>query len=403
MSTDDLDDRIRALVGRAAKDAPAAPPLPTAAAPVVVPFRPRPRGWLWAAGAATAAAAIVATVVLVTDDDEPGRIAPATTDAVPTPTTVSPPLTTAPPDTTTPPETTAPTTTLDPAWGRGWAVLAVGEDGMRVQSDLAEDVVWATEPMARAVTAPDGSLIVQRHAGVGESTGWTMGDTLPLRIAAPGEEPTDLFGPGADPVPGWYKIHDAATVNGSPLLLLERQHDMVGGLGTEPGELLTLDLATGQMVVVVDDFGGWEEGSSRLHLAETGLVVGEYYSLVTSSFFAVNVLDEVSAPNAADFGLESSYDECIDCPRRFTVSRDGSTVAWLDGTELVVQTGPEADRARFDLGQLAADVADLHIGDGYVLLDYAVSWVENPPSPVVLLYTIGEQVTIAGRSASLAG
>ena len=168
-----------------------------------------------------------------------------------------------------PDTSTVPPSTYQPIWGNAWRVLTTGADGVHQFAADGTDIVWTTEPMAGAVMAPDGSVIVQRKAGYPGSDAHEMADTLPLRIATPGAEPQDLFGLLAspdDPTPAWYTVHDAASVSGTPLVLLERQY-VANGIDTEPGTLLTLDLETGAMTTVVDQFGGWEAGSTRLHLS----------------------------------------------------------------------------------------------------------------------------------------
>lgn len=57
---------------------------------------------------------------------------------------------------------------------------------------------------------------------------------------------------------------------------------------------------------------------------------------------------------------------------------------------------------RYELGDAAVDAADLAIGDGYVVLSYVYSWQEAGDPPLVVLYASDEQVTLPGRSATLA-
>jgi len=243
---------------------------------------------------------------------------------------------------------------------------------------------------------------VQRSTGVGGPGFHEMGDTAPLRIAEYGAEPVNLFDqliPAGDVVAGWYTIHDAATVGGRPLLLLERQHDQSAGLESPQGELLTLDLDTGEMVTVLEDFGGWESGSSRLHLSETGLVVGERFDEVVRSFFAV-ALDGGWAPTAADLGVAASYGDCTDCPRAFTITRDGSRLAWLDGTSLhVVPTTGGDMHLTIDLGEAGVGVADLDLHGGYVVLTYGFAWQPEVPPAVVIILTTGEEYELPGTAA----
>lgn len=277
-------------------------------------------------------------------------------------------LSTTLPTPTSVPGTEPSTTTLPPAGAP--AMVTTGLNGVWEYGPDGP-VQWSTEQMAIAVKAPDGSMIVQRKAGNGEGDNWTVADTLPLRIAAPGAEPEDLFGllmPAADVVPGWFTVHDAAMVNGRPLLLLDRQAAQSQGIETPAGALLVLDLSDGSLEQI-GTVGGWEEGISRLHLAETGLIVGEWYSGVSRGLLIMSLLDDV-ARNAEDIGLQPAYDDCGDCPRLYTVSRDGSTIAWLDGTTLVrLPLADDTLLLTVDLGEFALDATDLAVAGDVAVFD----------------------------------
>lgn len=79
-----------------------------------------------------------------------------------------------------------------------------------------------------------------------------MEDTVPLRIAAPGAEPQDLFAellPAADLVAAWYTVHERghgerppAAVGGTPVRGRRHRHR-----GRGP---VDLDLETGAMTTV---------------------------------------------------------------------------------------------------------------------------------------------------------
>jgi len=286
--------------------------------------------------------------------------------------------TTLPTPTTVPSSTVGPTSTVPPALP---AMVTTGLDGVWEYTPGRGRVQWTTEQMAFALKAPDGSMIVQRKAGNGAGDNWTIADTLPLRIASPGAEPEDLFGtliPAGDVTAGWFTLHDAAVVAGRPLLLLDRQPAESQGIETMSGALLTLDLERGSLDIVAK-VGGWEEGISRLHLAENGLVVGEWYRGVSRGLFIMSLLDEV-ARSATDIGLEAQYDDCGDCPRLYAVSRDGATIAWLDGTTLVRRLlGPEINLFPVvDLGQWALDATDLSIAADVAAFDRARTALAPP-------------------------
>jgi hypothetical protein len=284
------------------------------------------------------------------------------------------------PTPTTVPSTTEQPTTVPPVAGAAPGMVTTGLDGVWEYTPDGDRVQWTTEQMAVAVKAPDGSMIVQRKAGNGEGDNWTIADTLPLRIASPGAEPEDLFEllmPAADVVPGWFTVHDAATVFERPLLLLDRQAAQSQGIETPAGALSVLDLETGSLEQI-GAVGGWEEGISRLHLAENGLIVGEWYSGVSRGLFLTTVGGDQPLDHT-DLGLEASYDECGDCARLYTVSRDGTIIAWLDGTSLVrfslVDSTP---LPMVDLGQWALDATDLSIGDDVAAFDRARTALAPP-------------------------
>jgi hypothetical protein len=151
--------------------------------------------------------------------------------------------------------------------------------------------------------------------------------------------------------------------------------------------LLTRSLATFETTVIDAEFGGWEQGYSRMHLAENGLIVGEYYQEVVRQFVSYSLPG--GEPVTADqLGVEPSYTDCGDCPRLYTVSRDGGTLAWLDGTLLRFAT-PGLEKTDFrDLGDVALQATDLELGNGFVVLSFG--WGDpGAQPPVVIDFNVG--------------
>jgi hypothetical protein len=283
------------------------------------------------------------------------------------------------------PVTVTRTTVLPVSWPN---VVAAGLNGVWEYGPDG-DVQWTAEPMAFAVKAPDGSMLMQRQSGGNPGAGWTKADTLPLRQASPGAPLEDLFGalfPAADVVDGWYTLHDAATVRDRPLVILDRQADLVN-IESPPGALLVLDLDAGSLTQI-GQVGGWESGLSRLHLSETGVIVGEAYDGASRSLF-VKAIDSGPTFGPSNLGLLESYSDCSDCPRLYTISRDGSTVAWLDGTTLVRFSLGDIEMPPIELGdsngggQLRA--TDLSIGSDVAVYDRIL----NEGSPPVVVYLDG--------------
>jgi hypothetical protein len=267
-----------------------------------------------------------------------------------------------PPNTVT---TVVPSTTAEPfAGGVATDVVTAGPDGVWESSPTGR-VQVTTEPMAFAVKAPDGSVIMQRKVGYGNEA-WTPADTAPLIVRQPGAalEPLPAF---VFPSDKFVRVHDVATLNGHPTMLYSLESRLVT-IESEPGVLAVVALDTGNVSVVSDQFGGWESGSSRMHLAETGVIVGEEYNSAERAL-AVYLVGGESTIDAPSLGLQPAYFDCSDCPRLYTISRDGSKIAWLDGTQLVQRPLKGARPERVDLGALADEATDLELGDGLVLID----------------------------------
>ncbi len=79
---------------------------------------------------------------------------------------------------------------------------------------------------------------------------------------------------------------------------------------------------------------GDEAGTHRLHLAATGLIVGEAFGEGNHSILIEAVPASPAAgtplPTAGDLGLDESYRDCTDCPHAFTVTPDGRTIMWIN-------------------------------------------------------------------------
>ena len=417
MPTDDLDARIRSVVADAVAAAPPPPDLGTEVsgrvAPVVALGAGRSRRWLAPAVAGlTAVAAVVGLVLVVnrgadtavapgTDVTEPSAPQAVTTTVAPGSTVTTVVVTTVPDAVTTTqsPDTAPPdTTTLSVVPDVSTAVVTAGSDGVWVVDPDGTRVQWWAQPAAFAVQAPDGSILVQQHLGNGgpccqADGGWEPSATLPLRLVGPNSYPVFL---SADLPGGWYRLHDVAQMpDGRMVALVEWQTTVDEGLSTQAGRLYAVDLQTGAAVVVCDAFGGWEEGSSRLHLAETGVIVGEYSAGITRSFYSAVIpggLPLDTRPILPEqLGLEAGYDDCADCPQLFAIDRSGSMVAWIDGDDLVVaRVGDQPAQRRVSLGGRGAGAIDIDIavvggqaGDGPLVVAIEYGWEAAPNSIVI--------------------
>ena len=415
MSTDDLDTRIRHLVADAIADAPPAPMLDahtlrpggasTPSAPPA-PFRlaDRRRGWALAAAGALTAAAAVAAVIMINRDDR--RLVPVGIDST-APTVITaastPPLpATVVPSSTPADSTTEVPATEVPATALQQSIVTAGADGVWQQTPTGP-VQWTTEPMAVALLAPDGTMIVQRVTEYSSNADTaTAADSLPLRIATPGAVPESFFGDAAEPVEGWYRLHDVAVVAGKPVMLYERQAAVSSGVETPPGELLLLDLTSGTLDTVATSWGGWESGSSRMHLSNNGFVVGEYYSEISRSFSLQYLLGDTDI-TAEELGVAPVYEDCSTCARLFTIDRAGNTIAWLDGTELVLwkRLDPSSSVTRIELGTTATVCfSDMTLGEGFVLLDRCDGGPDPRGSPLRVAFD-GTFTALTGQTATV--
>jgi hypothetical protein len=277
------------------------------------------------------------------------------------------------------PSEPVPTTSEAPPVSEPAAVVTAGSDGVWEQASEGW-VQWTSEPMAVAVKAPNGWMIMQRVDKYAD--GSTPADTLPLVVRSPGDAPEGLFDivfPGADVVPGRYEVHDAATIGGRPTLIYERQAAESTGLDTPQGSLFALDLDSGYFQVISDNFGGWEQGSSRMHLGETGLIVGESSSGISHALTSFHIYGGIPL-EPADMGFDADYADCTDCPRLFSLSRDGMTFAWLDGSTLRrwdLEHGEALPPV--ELGDEVLAASDLTVTDDYVVIDRAWYGQEAPP------------------------
>jgi len=274
-------------------------------------------------------------------------------------------------------------------------VVTSGPDGVwRVVNGEAEQLT--TEEMSMALQLPDGSVVMQRISGWtfdGDQTDTTL---LVWRFG----ELNELF-PG-EALDGWVRLYDVAMVNGEMTVLYAVEQEAQFPPVLVESVLVTRSLETWETAIIDAEFGGWEQGYSRMHLAENGLIVGEYYQLVMRQFVSYS-MPGGEPVTAARFGLESAYTDCSDCPRLYTVSRDGATLAWLDGTTLIrvaLAADSAIDYAPIDLGRLGPfplDVTDLELGSGFVVL--SSNWGDH--APVVIEFGTLDRVELPGTAAAI--
>jgi hypothetical protein len=236
--------------------------------------------------------------------------------------------------------------------------------------------------MAIALDAGDGRIITQRQAGQSGDGSWTEADTVPLELRPDGTLAT-LFG-GAD-WDGATVLHDIEVVNGRRLLLYSSQTPQVPQESNE--DLYVADLDTGERMLVANGIGGWEFGTGRLHLATTGLIVGQRSSGPSWEPVFLPVpppWGNGDFPLAADVGLDESYPDCA-CPSAFSISGDGTTLLWRSGTEPTIlgTTLPDAPEAAALAVFPDGFVGDLDASQDVVLVSYAA--IDGGPGQPALL------------------
>ena len=287
------------------------------------------------------------------------------------------------PVTTTSPATTAPDTTTPVVAPEpvdvSRAVITAGLDGVwRVVDGVATQLT--TESMSMALQLPDGSVIMQRRSGW-SSDGSAQSDSA-LLVWRFGQI-EELF-PG-ETLDGWVRLYDVAMVNGAMTVLYAVEQEAEPFSVLVEAVLLARSLETWETTVVDAEFGGWEQGYSRLHLAETGLIVGEFYQEVNRSLFSRGIAGATPL-DAATLGLDGSSLDCSDCPRLYTVRRDGTVLAWLEGTMLHIATPGLTATEQFDLGEAALTATNLELGNGFVVLSFG--W-NDPGAEAPLLIDLG--------------
>lgn len=279
-----------------------------------------------------------------------------------------------------------PSTVAEPPDATTLGLLLAGPDGVwELGPDDGAHVT--TEPMAIALRAPDGSIVMQRQSGWGE--GWTQGDTVPL-VWRSGGVIEELL-PGVDWANDvWIRLHDIAEVDGTTWLLYEVQHTQPW-LASQPGSLVALDLGAGTPMVLDDVFGGFERPTHRFTINASGTVVGALDEPECVTMLSY-VLPGSTAPLPESEGFQTA------CARAVTADRSGDLLAWIEGSELVVANWAEGrELHRIDLGAEADIVSGLALGDGYAVVDRIV--LNGPQRPPLLVRFAGGVVETSELAA----
>jgi hypothetical protein len=324
----DLDVAIRDVLERAISRTPATPTWAVREIPVEreVPDRHRrPMVLLVAVAAgAVALAATVAAVVLVRDGG-PDRVSdrPAVSDPAPDPS--------ADPATTPSPVTVAPTTSIGPSPG------SMVEPVPDLAFDWADDLSVVVQTGDRvAVLHGDGSSEWYEPGAIDGRRVWQIdgqwvgGRSAELTGIAEFDEIADVLGPDR------VLLQGTTPGGGEPFFLLPTE----AGVVTFDAEHLTLanDRLVGQQRTPM----GWRPVA-----------------------FALDGTADASFE--ADLGIGEQSSLC-DCPRLFSVSPSGDTLAWIEGRDLVVLRNGLPERIALTDG---SKVSDLDLTDTAAIIDRA--------------------------------
>ena len=326
---DELDDRIRQLLGRAIADAPNPPDLEGL---TVTPNTEQTHRNRWLLGGATGlgiAACIVGILLISRPADVAEPVVPATqpTTTVPTVTDTTPVSTPAPAPTPseTPASTTstAPSTTAStepPPANEFATITTAGANGVQL-----DGAVITTEPMASAFAVPDGRVFMQRTrayqpADVSETALFVVlpGSGTPQALAVPPELEVGLI------------LHDAAAVGGEVVLVVETQPPLCAAPEPCSGAVWAFRPDTGQLDLL-QERNVWEGGWDRLMLATTGVIVGT--ETESSSHWATSFVVPGSGAEPLDLallGIDEMYGDCSDCPNGFGIDPRGGFVSWIE-------------------------------------------------------------------------
>ncbi len=352
---DDLDRRIRDLIGRAVADTPPTPRLEQGV--LVTPTDAPTDRNRWIVGGLAGlsiAAAIVAIFLFSRPDEVADPLVPATQSTTPVTTPPTPPkvteattptetstptssvasstapATTAPatttPATTTPVTATPPTTAAAPKpVDRADVRLQAGPDGVEILG--LDGRVVTTEPMAIARLGPNGSVYMQRTQSVDVDSNGSETQLLVVGPNSSAPEPVVL----AAPLDGPLRLHDSAAVEGRWTVLVESVPPMCPNPDDCVGGLYLYRPDTGEITELVSKIV-WEGGWEQLSLSETGLIVGtESGSASRGPFIAAVPGASVELPTPAGLGLDENYFDCSDCPQGYGINRRGDAVAWVEG------------------------------------------------------------------------
>ena len=107
----------------------------------------------------------------------------------------------------------------------------------------------------------------------------------------------------------------------------------------------------------IAEINTWEGGFDRLSLSNGGTIVGTGGEETQTWFFSTFVPGSPDSagelPSPARLGIEATYSECTECPRRFAISADGESIVWTEGGDLVVFDTTSGDKRAWTVPALA--------------------------------------------------
>lgn len=231
--------------------------------------------------------------------------------------------------------TTGPSTSSTPpvvvsASADGRTVVRSG-DGVAVAPFLGDFVEVIGEDVTSAFGASDGRIfaLVPGRADVASPdsiVAWDPATNVVSTIEIP------------MPTAGAVTLHDVATVNGAIVLLYETGPVVCDVAADECDSVLhVVEPDSGRTERLVTLNGARSEWVT-LSLSDTGVVVGEIAGEEGTDFYGGLSGTRIDAepPTSADLGLAPGLADCTNCPRAYTIDRDGRHLVWRQGPDLVV-------------------------------------------------------------------
>ncbi len=405
-------DRDRRVADRVLVTEPEPPPSPT-------PAERRRRSIWWLLGLLLIAGVIIGIVIARRDNPATTSATSSSTtpDLVGAPAAITPVL----PTTLVPgSESTLPVPNDPPASAPELQPTTVASPAAGEATTVAS-ATPSSEPTVAATTAWPNGVVLTVATDVGARLVSELGET-PLNLAGSDNAVSFSDGPGigvmyqagqyatgsTDPSDIWrvrpdgrqiilyparrgetLRLHDVRVVNGRPEVLYSIRRP-------SGGELLYLAKPVQASTVELAELSNGETGTGRLRFGGD-FIVGEANSGGSTRLFSVTASGQPGIDQATYGIVESSPDDCFECPRHFATNSTGTQLGWIAGSQLVVvdrETGAEFARVTLPENLVGPDVLfnDLQIGDGVAVVNIYSG--DNSPAQATVIDFRGPVATV---------